>query len=86
MLVLLMRFFLKNLSKSLEFVLIQLGATILQIFAFLSMYFTEYFKFFVFLLYVFYFVIEFIHVMKYLIELLDFLPKLPHNKTKQMPL
>ncbi len=30
--------------------------------------------------------IEFIHVMKYLIELLDFLPKLPHNKAKQMAL
>jgi DNA repair protein RadA/Sms len=29
--------------------------------------------------------IEFIHVMKYLIELLDFLPKLPHNKIKQVP-
>ena len=30
--------------------------------------------------------IEFVHVMKYLIELLDFLPKLLHNKTKQMAL
>jgi DNA repair protein RadA/Sms len=30
--------------------------------------------------------IEFVHVMKYLIELLDFLPKLSHNKAKQIAL
>jgi DNA repair protein RadA/Sms len=28
--------------------------------------------------------IDAIHVMKYLIELLDFLPKLPHTKTKSI--
>ena len=30
--------------------------------------------------------IESIHVMKYLIELLDFLPRLPHNKIKSVSL